>query len=191
MRTRRSNWQIVLLALLALTAALPRAAHCESTDIALLIEQSPAQGGTLNLASGLHRFAFNSQVALKAVPQPGYEFSCWLGDVADAVSPQTTVYLNGPKIIVAVFVPTEFDMLAEQYPLAPAGCGGGGLGRAGVIPTALDLSASSFSTPSGGRSRNRSVTDTTAPVHVPEPTSLIVLSLGALALKRKLNSQRY
>lgn len=104
------GWGTVL-AIVLIVAGLHGAAHGQSGDVALLLHQTPSQGGTITPRPGVHHFAQNAQVILTAVPKPGYAFICWLGDVSDPTSSLTITYLDKPKIIIAVFQQIESDTL--------------------------------------------------------------------------------
>jgi len=182
MRVHKSKFltrHSLLLTLLSLTAALSGPAFCADPVIALLLQQSPINGGKTSPVSGLHRFALNSQVSLTALPQPGYQFACWLGDVADPTSSNTTVYVNGPKIVVALFVPNELDLLSQHGLL-----GGGGSAYAGMMPAQLDLSVPTW-TISGGSPRSDRPSFPANAAPVPEPTTVLLLTLGTLVIRRK------
>ncbi|MHC4207590.1 MAG: InlB B-repeat-containing protein, partial [Planctomycetota bacterium] len=69
----------------------------------LLLEQTPVKGGEITPVAGVHYFKPDSEVILTAVPKAGYKFIHWLGDVSDPTSANTVVYLNEPKVIIAVF----------------------------------------------------------------------------------------
>jgi hypothetical protein len=182
--TRRTvkNTPRVILLVLALSLSGPASrAFGQTTAYELCIEQSPAAAGVIEPDSGTHRFSADSVVTLSAQPQPGYQFAYWLGDVADPKASRTTVQLNAPKVIVAVFRPTEKDHLDEIN----AGAAGGGGGGGGLLPTFTDLSTPGWS-PAGGPGAVRSTTRTIViPVlPTPEPATVVLLALGALALRR-------
>lgn len=188
MRVHKSKFltrHSLVLTLLVLTVALSGPAYCADPVIALLLKQSPTNGGKTSPVSGLHRFALNSQVSLTALPRAGYQFGCWLGDVADPTSSNTTVYVNGPKIVVALFVPNESVLLSQHGLLA-----GGGSAYGGMMPTQTDLSIPTWTISGGGPRIDRpSFPANSAPV--PEPTSLLLLCLGGLAVRRHILVRGY
>jgi len=161
-------------------------AYCQTKDMALLLEQTPVKGGDITPVAGVHYFKLNSEVILTAVPKTGYKFTHWLGDVSDPTSSNTIVYLNEPKVIIAVFEQAEQSISIDRKGL-PLGGGGGGGG--GLFPTALDFSRpGGFSGGSGIKSQK--------PVYyekgkkptpeVPEPATGLLMMLGGLfALKRR------
>jgi hypothetical protein len=109
---------------LIITAVLLTPVYCQALGVALLLQQSPAQGGTIIPGPGVHDFALNSEVTLTAIPKRGYHFVCWLGDVADPTSNTTIALLNKPKIIIAVFEQNEYNTLSVEAN-TPGGAGGG------------------------------------------------------------------
>jgi Ca-activated chloride channel homolog len=64
----------------------------------LAVEGDP-QLGVLAGPSGF--FARNSEVPVEARPRPGFEWSTWIGLVADTAAPQTTVQLDGDRVVIA------------------------------------------------------------------------------------------
>jgi hypothetical protein len=168
------HWRSLLVsAVLALGLDAP--GYSEQTVYDLCIEQSPAKAGKVTPDSGLHRFSADSLVTLSAEPRPGYQFAYWLGDVTDPSVKETTVHVNSAKVIIAVFRPAEEDPFERK----PSGGGGGGL----LWPTICDLSTPAFTSPSGGSSGS---TDVSITIPTPEPTTFLLLTLGALTLRRRL-----
>ena len=91
-------------------------AFCQSNQVALLLQQTPVDGGYVNPTAGVHQFGLYETLKLTAVPEPGYQFVHWLGDVANPETRDTIVYLDSPKIIIAVFERVQFDFLdRKQY----------------------------------------------------------------------------
>jgi len=173
-RGRVMHWRLLASAVLAL--GLTARGYCDASAYELCIDQSPAKAGKVTPDSGTHRFSVNTIVTLSAEPQPGYQFAYWLGDVADPTAKQTTVHVDAPKVIVAVFVPAEEEPLKRSL-------GGGGGGGAMLVATAVDLSSPGWSSPSGGKSETKIIV--TPPIHTPEPATILVLALGTLALRRQ------
>ena len=97
------GWRSWVFALSIISCGLPTPAHCQTSGVALLVQQTPAEGGIVAPTIGVHYFARNSQIALVAIPKPGYQFVCWLGDVTDPNSSRAVAYLDRPKIVIAVF----------------------------------------------------------------------------------------
>jgi hypothetical protein len=159
---------------------LPARAGGQTSSYELCIDQSPARAGIIRPDSGTHRFSADSVVTISAEPQPGYQFAYWLGDVADPKSQQTTIQLNGPKMVVAVFRPADRD------PVEPMGSAAGGGGDA-ALPSFHDLSTPGWNLAGGGGPKT---TTQAMPVYVPvvltpEPTTVVLLALGTLALRRR------
>jgi len=83
---------------------------------------SSTDGGSVTEpGEGTHTYAAGKVVKLKAVPNSGYEFDKWTGDVdtiGDVKAAETTITMNGNYTITANFKKT--------YRAPPAGGGGGG-----------------------------------------------------------------
>ena len=166
-------------------------ADCQAQEVLLLLEQAPVKGGSITPIAGVHHFKPGSEIVLSASPKPGYQFVHWLGDVSDATARSTIVYLNKPKVIVAVFEQAEYG----AKDILPAG-GGGGSGS-GLMPTAGNFFPQGGISAGGGCGKPQPgpvtyVLDTkkTTP-EVPEPATgvlLVVGSLFAFARRRKTSS---
>jgi hypothetical protein len=173
----------LLIAAAVLALGLTGRGYGQGSAYELCIEQSPAQAGRLTPDSGTHRFSADAVVVLSAEPQPGYQFAYWLGDVADPKAQRTTVQVNSPKVVVAVFQPARRD-----YPKEILGGGGGGGGGSKTVATLVDLSTPGWSIASGGTRAKAEIASKPVPLPapVPEPATIALLGLGALALRRKL-----
>jgi len=176
-------------AIIAFWLIVPAFCQTQIKDIVLLLEQTPVKGGKITPDAGVHYFKPDSEVLLTAVPKPGYKFIHWLGDVSDPTSANTVVYLNEPKVIIAVFEQAKQDVPGDGEGLLIGGGGGGG---GGLFPTALD-----FSRPGGfGGGGGAKPQKPAYPVYyvkgkkptpeVPEPaTGLLMMLGGLLAFKRR------
>ena len=173
---------------------------------ALLLQASPPDAGTVTPGMGVHKIEPGQTVALSATPKPGYRFMYWLGDVASTRGIDTTVSLDSPKLVIAVFAKEDFE---DELP------GGGILGgqysgsgqRGGVNPIQSPGSVSPGTLIPDNDFRFPTIppeppsdNDDDIPVpgnnddipvpgdnEVPEPASIILLGLGSSILlgKRK------
>lgn len=126
-------FKVLPAAMLLFVAVAGLPAYCQNiTGYALMIQQSPAEGGIITPQSGVHRVGLNESMTVTAIPNPGYRFVYWLGDVSEPDRNQTTIIANAPKIVIAVFERTEYDMLVEIEDIEMAG-GGGGLLRSSAV----------------------------------------------------------
>jgi len=130
--------RMLLAAAIAVCAIAPYG-YCQSDDgYALLIQQSPPNGGIVTPEIGVYDAELDERVTIKAIPKPGYRFMIWLGDVDDPSSNVTTVSADGPKMVIAVFERSEFEPEGkkdyEDEDLEFGGSGGGGGRRRGAHP---------------------------------------------------------
>ncbi len=201
------KWRIMILAVLIILCGFPGKVYCQE-GTALLLQQTPSQGGEISLGEGVHYFELGTRVALKAVPKPGYQFIYWIGDVSDATSNNTIAYLDTPKIIIAVFERAEYDVPLEDL-TAGAGFsvvgsaslgaelfagadyvrqGGGGLSgrkpykQSGVSSAPAQEPSGSFPVPKEVVGEEGEVE---FPVPIPEPATGILLGLGSLLVLRR------
>ena len=152
MRTcnKKINFRIILLAV-GLAAGMSSHGYCrgqESEGYSLMIQNSPVDGGTVTPGLGVHRFGLNEVVTLTALPAPGYHFVYWLGDVLEETTEVTTVVVDSPKIIIAVFERTEYSTLTELDTIKP------GIGRGGAMAVGTDIRMGPAINPGGWKDRD-------------------------------------
>ena len=178
---RRHNaigWQGARTAILIIAGVLFTPAYCQAPGVALLIQQSPTQGGTITPNPGVHNFALNSEVTLTAIPKPGYYFVCWLGDVADPTSSITIAILNKPKIIIAVFEQNEYDTSSVEANTSGGMRGGGSVA---IIHRSPPL----YNPPEEYNPQPPPTPPVPPEPPIPEPTTGLLLALGILAFLRR------
>ena len=133
-----------LLVLLAIVACFAFPAYPRTDDCVLLLHQAPFRGGTVTPDIGVaHTFKHNKTITLTAVPNPGYHFVYWLGDVSEPTTNNTTVTLNSPKFIIAVFTRNRFEFMEPVDMITPNGGGGRLLSRPSLGATGLPHQATS------------------------------------------------
>ena len=99
--------------LLAMMIVLSVSVAAVGDEYALLIQSSPPDAGSVTPGLGVHKMAIGQTVALSAVPKQGYQFLYWLGDVSSTGGLDTTVSVDSPKLVVAVFGREDFK---EELP---------------------------------------------------------------------------
>jgi hypothetical protein len=170
-----------------LLSCLAGTGQCEN-GIALMLEIAPADGGTLNLSPGVYTYDIDAAVTLTAVPKPGYQFVYWVGNVDDATTSTTMVYLDSPKIVIAVFERSKFDFVELEEGPEPS------IGRGGLRQSGSDYAAGLEQAGGGRRPRkfhwpqppetNDDIPVPEAgedfPVPVPEPATITLFLTGML-----------
>ncbi len=173
------GWRGLISAIAIIVCWLFAPAYCQTPDVALLLQQTPSKGGAITPTAGVHHFELNSEITLTAEPKPGYQFLYWLGDVSDPAATKTVVYLDKPKIVIAIFEQTENGTLVEEVGLS---LGGGGAGGSGLFNTVANFGyTGGMSSGAGGRAKSPKVVYDVKNIEViPEPATCVLLVLGSL-----------
>jgi hypothetical protein len=165
---------------------------------ALMLEMTPPQGGSLNIVPGVHSYDRFAAVTLIATPKPGYQFVYWMGNVSNATTSTTTVFLDSPKMVIAVFernVFETFEKVGLESDYISGGEGNGGLVRSGgASDSSLDPEVengvaevkrphySQPPTPNNDFPVPKDNSETNPPV--PEPATVTLFFAGFLMLAR-------
>ena len=192
----------ILLLLISTTIILThRPGHCQNSGYSLMIISSPEDAGHITPAKGIFRPGLNEVVTLRAIPKAGYQFVYWLGDVTNVAANQTTIFVNAPKMVVAVFERTEFDILGEPHKQDEDdkyefGAGGGVLGGAGWIPSTIRRggrkSAARGAFPPFEWEEDEIIErNFPIPEPIPEPATMAFLGLGAAVMLKKRQKRKH
>jgi hypothetical protein len=161
---------------------LSELSYSQAAQTTLLVQQTPQQGGTVNPGEGVHRMGVNSEVRLTAVAKPGYHFVYWMGDVSNPTTSNTAVYLDSPKIVIAVFERIKYDFVSTVEENSISSAGGGNL-----LHTAVNYSQRG-SGGGGAKKLVRPSEPNDVPILVPEPATIALLFLGSLMSLRARTS---
>jgi len=185
------GYQILLVVLVVILTSLNNPIPCRALQTAVLLQQSPTEGGTINLGEGVHYFEQYTEVTLTVIPKPGWQFVCWLGEVSDATTPATVAFIDTPKIIIAVFTRVEYE-----FPVVEIGAKS--RPAQNLLPSAPDYSnrggagAVRWSWPSYPSPQQPEVPPSDEvpvpqefPVPLPEPTTAVLLAMGVVYAFRK------
>lgn len=191
------GYRILLVAFIAVLTSLTNPVSCHALQTALLLRQSPTEGGTINLGEGVHYFEQYTEITLTVIPKSGWQFVCWLGEVSDATTPTTTAFIDTPKIIIAVFERVAYEFLVEEigaksspaqnlFSSAPdyANTGGGGATRE-TWP-----SPPSPPPPPPEQESDEVPVPQEFPVPLPEPITAVLLALGSVCAFRKRSANK-
>lgn len=192
----------LVIGLLVLAAV--STARANSDGYALLIQQSPPDAGHVTPGDGVHKVQIGQTVSLSAVPKPGYRFMYWLGDVANAGALDTSVAVNSPKMIVAVFArDTHEEDLPTLEIMEGAGGGAGGqrnigtpmqsAGAVSPMRRSPSISYPPFTPPTQPpgndpfpRPNDPPGDDIPVPDNpIPEPSTVLLLGFGSMALLKR------
>ncbi len=168
----------IIFAVAIIVGGLLAPAYCQSSSVTLLLQQTPTQGGVITPTTGIYHYAPDSKVTLTAVPKDGYRFIYWLGDVSNSTSSFTVVHLNEPKVVVAVFEPTNYDTDTLDVSGSQPASGGGGGG--GLFASAPDFRRPSAIAVGGGAGKLQGPIFLKGSDAVPEPATGVLLVLGSL-----------
>jgi hypothetical protein len=155
---------------------------------ALMLEMTPPESGNLNIVPGVHSYDRFAAVTLVATPKPGYQFVYWMGNVTDATTGTTTVFLDSPKMIIAVFERNKFETVGPDSDTVGGEGGGSGLIRSGEPMQSGGLSDSSPLGLGGKRQHYPQPPPEAPPTPVPEPVTVALFSAGFLMLAKSRRS---
>ena len=183
--------RILTAALLALVL-VPFASAAD--DYVLIVKPSPAEAGVVSQSAPQNGFA-----SVSATPQNGYQFVYWLGDVTDPASSTTTVSVDSPKLVIAVYERTDYQIEAALGGTGIAGAAGGSApGIAPSVVTGVEPSAPGAKRYSNSSYGSSNVIDDTPlnpdlPVPdettIPEPSTLALFALAGLKLIKTRKSR--
>jgi len=181
-------------------AVIAIAPACMGRSYVLLVEQTPIEGGIIDPGVGVHSFTPGEMVTLTATPRPGYQFVRWMGDVSSADTSSTTVTLDAPKMLVAVFERVEYALLSPtEETIEDEGGGGAGGGSGRLTGQSVARTGGDGISPASGVSDGPSSpivippddddddTDGEIPIPTPEPGTIALMALGAriVLMRRK------
>lgn len=176
------GWKGLITAIAIIAGCMFAPAYCQTSDVSLLLQQTPAKAGATTPLAGVYHFELNSEVTLTAEPKPGYQFLYWLGEVSEPAATITTVYLDKPKIIIAVFEQTEYGAPDTEMGL-PIGGGGGGGGSSLATNVMNYGQAGSISSGAGGIKLKPKLQKPIYPKSnevIPEPATGLLLVIGSV-----------
>ncbi len=188
------GFRSVFLAVIILASCTFSSAYCQSQKITLLVQQNPSDGGQVTPNEGTYKYDQNSEVTITAAPNKGYEFLYWLGDVSNQESISTTVRLDKPKIVIAVYEPVKSSDDVSERNIPTFSGGGGGGGGGGLVGNRVSI-GNSISISGGGGGIPQKPTTIYVPVGenspvVPEPATGLLLALGSLFTLTKRRSEK-
>ncbi len=105
------------------------------TTYSLNVSVVPTEGGSVSLNPSGGVYVAGTQVTLTAIPNSGYVFDNWIGDLTGTQNPATIV-MDSNKTIVAVFSQQQQQQYTLTTSVSPSGAGSVLLDPAGGVYTA-------------------------------------------------------
>ena len=97
MRVEMAKIFIVAINVCIVLSVLVPTSFADNLSSSLVIESSPVVGGTVVPQADVDEQGASHAMTLTAVPNDGYRFMFWLGDVADSSAMSTTVLADSPQ----------------------------------------------------------------------------------------------
>jgi len=149
------------------------------------MQESPPGSGVITPGVGVHTYNGNENITLVTAPKVGYRFVGWLGDVRDPSANRTSLIVDGPKIVIAVFERDEYAF-EEKGPQISVG------------PEALFPNSVSYTHDGGSWSppyhyhdhHNDEPENDPVPVPTPEPTTMAFLGIGLWLVNKRKNDSK-
>ncbi len=91
----------------------------EIVGLTLSVAIDPATGGTVEKTPAKAEYAFNDTVTLTPIPNSGYAFDHWNGDLTGSENP-AQIIMTGNKAVTAVFVQTQETVSTPTKPTGPS-----------------------------------------------------------------------
>ena len=93
-------------------------AYFGKQDFTLTMAADPAQGGETVPPVGDHTYNTSSVVELTAIPNPGWRFVEWVGNVADSTREQTSITILSNETVTAKFEQIRYTLDVSVSPQA-------------------------------------------------------------------------
>lgn len=173
----------------------------QDDSFALLVQKSPEYGGVVTPSETVQTSGGDRLVTITATPRDGYEFVYWLGDVTTPTNSVTTVFVDTPKMVIAIFERPEKEKFAET--ILGGSSKGSNRSPGGAVSSVPRGNSLGVAPPAFGGGYTGSSTEPEIIIYypndpdgpdgpdvpgnpdVPEPATMLMLGAGAIILIRK------
>jgi len=189
----------LILILFAITLFVP-SLMAQDDYLTLFVKKSPNYGGVVTSRTGIKSGGVRL-VNISATPRQGYQFVHWLGDVSDPSNSSTTIILETPKVVIAVFEREQLKIPSSSI-TGSAGSGYGSSSSSYAASSRRYSSGTGYSiSPASSRGYKiippvripnypgPAITPEAETEVTPEPATVLLLSTGVLLIARKKRRQ--
>ncbi len=153
----------------------------------MYMQESPPGSGVIMPGVGIHTYQDKENITLTTAPKAGYRFVGWLGDVRDPSANRTSLVVDGPKIIIAVFERDEYAFEEKDPQIS--------VGPEALFPNSVSYTNSNgtWDAPTHYYSHDNDEPDDEpdpVPVPTPEPTTMVLLGIGAWLVNKRKNDSK-
>lgn len=152
------------------------------------MQESPPGSGVITPGIGVHTYKEKENITLTTAPKAGYRFVGWLGDVRDPAANRTSIVVDGPKIIIAVFERDQyaFEEKAPQISVGPEALFPNSVSYTNSISTWSESDDSD----EPDYPDNPEEPEYPVPVPTPEPTTMALFGIGLWLVNKRKNDSK-
>ncbi|HLV09240.1 MAG TPA: hypothetical protein VKY40_03435 [Halanaerobiales bacterium] len=113
---KKVNKLLILLLLITLSVSFTGCSSKSSTKFTLTVKVEGS--GRVEPVAGTHQFDSDTSVDLTAIPETGWQFKEWFGEVAEPQEAETKVLMDKDKTVKAKFEEIPENTIIESVNLS-------------------------------------------------------------------------